>query len=184
LYPNQTSDTQRFFPVVGNHDVDRLGSRAGYIDYFISDPAITPGRLPVGYSDIGQERVYYDFVVDNIHFFALDSAYEWDFVLSTSPQQLMYEQRIASSTADWNFPFFHHAVYSSGGEANADVMDWAAERSDVDAVFTGHDHIFDHIERDGTQYFVVGTGGQALYGLRPTPAGCVICHGRPSPRDV
>src|SRR5689334_7156765 len=83
-YANQRSATQRFFPAVGNHDVEgegcvpnnpepgefaalgglpptghQTGTIPGYLDYFHSDPVRPEGRLPLGTHTIAHS--YYDF---------------------------------------------------------------------------------------------------------------------------
>ena len=61
------------------------------------------------------------------------------------------------------------------------------EEFEVDAVFTGHDHIYERttVRRDfypnnrGVVYYVVGTGGAGLYDINPQPysANAVSSHG-------
>jgi hypothetical protein len=167
-YPNQTSQTARFFPVVGNHDVDDGGSRAGFLDYFFNDPAIPAGRIPTRVRQINDSVVYYDFTVDNVTFYMLDSEHEDAYRASRSQQEFLYDDRLESSRSPWNFTFFHHPAISSGYEDDFNRMEWAGRlRPNIDVVFSGHDHIFEHIHRTEADYFIVGTGGQRLYHIDP-----------------
>jgi hypothetical protein len=167
-YPNQTSSTQRFFPVLGNHDVDSSDSRAAFLDYFDHDPGRPRGRFAADFQIIRDDLVYYDFDVENIRFFMLDSEYEQSYFNTRSTQEYTFDDRLESSSSDWNFAFFHHASYSSGYESYVPRMEWVGtSEPNLDVAFAGHDHIFEHVHRPEADYFVVGNSGQGLYSLRP-----------------
>ena len=93
----------RFFPALGNHDMDGIsctGSSCSgaYLDYF---------TLP------GNER-YYDFVQGPVHFFMVNSdVREPDGNSATSLQANWLRQRLAASTARWKVVIVHHAPYTS-----------------------------------------------------------------------
>jgi hypothetical protein len=88
----------RFFPTLGNHDLDTAGGQA-YFDYF---------ELP------NNER-YYDFVHGPVHFFALNSdSREPDGVGMSSVQAQWLQAGLAASTSPWQIVYFHTAPYSTG----------------------------------------------------------------------
>ena len=155
-YPYQTSNLPRFFPTVGNHDVhfDDGDHRDGYLDYFHANPGGV-GRLPGGLhtTDVS----YYDVQLGDIHLFSLDSQAMVTNV-SVFEQLDWLFQTVTASDARWKFLFFHHPPYSSSQHGSHSAMQWPYGKLGFDAVFSGHDHVYERIERD-TNYFVVGTGG-------------------------
>lgn len=151
------SDTQRFFPTLGNHDW-RTPNAKPYLDYF---------TLP------GNER-YYTFTQGPVQFFAIDSDNkepDLDFVsgstsTASSPQGKWLKNALAASTAQWKIVYFHHAPYSSGNvHGSAPFMQWPFKEWGADAVFAGHVHNYERVVRDGVPYFVNGSGGRDLVGF-------------------
>ena len=154
-----------FFPVIGNHDY-HTSSGQPYLDAFY---------LPTANS--GSER-WYSFDHGNVHFIGLDSN-------NTSGTQTAWlRSDLAAARANdagWIFVTLHHPGYSSGhhGRSQWVYQNWCPifEEFEVDAVFQGHDHIYERttIRRDyypnnrGVVYFVVGTGGGGLYSVNPQP---------------
>lgn len=139
--------TNRFFPSIGNHDMDTsLGQP--YLDYF---------SLP------GNER-YYDFVQGPVHFFMINSdPREADGVSSTSVQAQWLESVMAASTAPWQVVIFHHAPYSSGFHGSSTFMRWPFAEWGADAVLTGHDHTYERLIVGSVPYFVNGLAGATHY---------------------
>ncbi len=136
----------RFFPSLGNHDVD-YGNIQAYYDYF---------TLP------GNER-YYDFVKGDIHFFALNSnPSEPDGVCFSSKQSRWLREKLSHSTERWKIVYFHHAPYSSGYHGSSVWMQWPFAELGVHAVFSGHEHSYERLEIDSLIYFVNGCGGALL----------------------
>ncbi len=140
-----TSTENRFFPTLGNHDWNDPDLQ-GHIDYF---------TLP------GNER-YYDFQQGPIHFFIVDSdPREPDGRSSGSIQAKWLETALSQSSSPWKLVFLHHPPYSSslkrGGddEMRLSFAEWGA-----DAVFAGHDHLYERINKEGIIYFVNGLGGR------------------------
>jgi hypothetical protein len=185
-YPTQTSPTQRFFPSVGNHDVANPivlpgppyytgganAVRTGYLDYFHFDPSDPAGRLPSG-----QHRPalsYYEFRRGPAHFFALDSEAAFFDLESADEQAFWLETRARASDAPWKFVYFHHPSYSSGQHGDQEHMQWAFADWGISAVFTGHDHTYERIERDGITYFVNGLGGQVRYDFLDVTLGSIV----------
>lgn len=136
----------RFFPSLGNHDWG-TDNAAPYIEYF---------SLP------GNES-YYDFRWGPVHFFAINSNQgEPDGTSSTSIQAQWLKGRLASSTAPFRFVYMHHPPYSSGGRrGSTPSMQWPYKEWGADAVFAGHDHIYERINFNGLLYFLSGLGGES-----------------------
>ena len=141
------ADKNRFFPVIGNHDMQSEYGQP-YYDYF---------TLP------GNER-YYDFVWGPVHFFALDSLdSEPDGVGASSVQADWLKQRLAESTSPWNLVYMHYPPYSSGLHGSIDWMRWPYGEWGADIVLAGHDHTYERLSEDGMTYFVNGMGGYDTY---------------------
>ncbi len=161
-YPELTSPVQRYFPAVGNHD-GNFGDFTGFLDYLHDNPAGDPagGRLPDGVHT--SEKNYYDFRAGPIHFFVVDSDCASTNVACEPEQMAWLESRLAASTADWKFVYFHHAPYVSGGYGGTGRMQWPFGEWGAGVVISGHNHLYERIHRGETIYFVNGTGGQGLY---------------------
>jgi len=99
-----------------------------------------------------------------VHFYALDSdSRETDGVGKFSQQAVWLQNQLAVSTSAWDIVYFHHAPYSSGLQGDVDWMQWPFAEWGVDVVFSGHDHTYERILRDGIVYFVNGLGGMSKY---------------------
>jgi len=152
IYPyigayGEGGDTNRFFPVIGNHDILWEKARP-YLDYF---------SLP------GNER-YYDFTWGPVHFFALDNeSNEADGVGSGSIQAQWLQERLAASTSPWKVVTMHYPAFSSGYEGSTDWAQWPYAAWGADAVLAGHDHTYERLVVDGIPYIVNGLGGGAIY---------------------
>ena len=83
-------------------------------------------------------------------------------------QQDWLEAQMTASTTPWQVVYMHHSPYSSG-ESHGSISDmqWDYAAWGADAVLSGHDHIYERIERDGIVYFVTGLGGRSLHDLDP-----------------
>jgi hypothetical protein len=146
------SRTTRFWPSPGNHDWD-IADLAPYTDYF---------TLPAN------ER-YYDVNLGLVHLFALDSdPREPDGTAVDSVQARWLQSRLASSRSCFNIVYFHHPAYSSGPHGSSFEMRWPFEEWGADAVFAGHDHVYERFEVGQIPYFTVGLGGAAPYAFVAT----------------
>lgn len=149
------SPTNRFWPSLGNHDWHTISCNGGscsgaYFDYF---------TLP------NNER-YYEVDFGLVHLFAIDSdSNEPDGWNENSVQAGWLQDRLATSTSCYNMVYFHHAPYSSGRHGSSTTMQWPFSSWGADAVFSGHDHLYERLDVDGTPYFVNGAGGAGLYGF-------------------
>ncbi|MEO6950532.1 MAG: metallophosphoesterase [Polyangia bacterium] len=142
------SPSNRFWPSIGNHDWNSKpgGSVQPYLDYF---PAL-PGN-----------RRYYDFVVGNVHFFALDSdKHEPDGITFDSVQGQWLHTALAAATECYKVVYFHHPPYSSGKtDYTVTQMRWPFREWGADLVLSGHQHQYERMEVDGITYVVAGLGG-------------------------
>ncbi len=159
------SDTNRFFPSLGNHDwIDRSGEPplpTAYLDYF---------TLP------GNER-YYDFQRGPVQFFVLDSS-EWepDGFTSTSAQAEWLHSKMLASQAEWKIVYFHTPPFSGGPvRSSTPEMDWPFADWGADLVLSGHTHNYQRIQRYGINYIVNGAGGFGLYG-EPDPIDGTVAY--------
>ena len=138
--------TNRFFPVLGNHDWDSPGA-VPYLDYF---------TLP------GNER-YYDVPLGPVHLFMLDSDPREPDGHKGDPQADWLRANLAASTASWKIVVMHHPPFSSGPHGSSPRMQWRFEPWGAHAVLSGHDHLYERVTKDQFPYFVNGLGGQSRY---------------------
>jgi predicted phosphodiesterase len=114
--------------------------------------------------------LYYAFKKGNVRFFVLNSNY-------MDPAQLAWlenELRTAGD-ADWKICYFHHPLYSSGKTHGSStdlrqVLEPLFIKYHVDAVFAGHDHVYERVKpQNGIFYFTEGSSGELRAGdLRQT----------------
>lgn len=144
----QGATTNNFYPALGNHDW-RTDRAQPYLDYF---------TLP------GNER-YYDVVRGPVHLFILSShRLEPDGRDADSIQAQWLQPRVTASTAAFQLVFAHHPPYSSVSGDETPSMRWPFAEWGVDAVFSGHAHAYERIERGGLPYINNGLGGaSSLY---------------------
>jgi 3',5'-cyclic AMP phosphodiesterase CpdA len=139
----------KFHAVLGNHDV-----RDGRQD-----------QCQYSLFNMGGRNYYTLKKGDGLaEFFMLDST---DF---DSGQISWLESELRASAARWKIAVFHHPLYSSGkthGSATGlrRVLEPLFSRYGVQAVFSGHDHIYERTKpQQGVQYFVTGAGGKVRRG--------------------
>lgn len=152
-----TSQTNAFFPVLGNHDYSDGGGLNEYLNYFT-----LPGAGIASSNTSGNER-YYDFVIGPVHFFAVDSQGALNSASDRNAQQTWLQAQLAASTAEWQIVLLHHAPYSSGQHGSTTAMQWPFASWGADAVIAGHDHTYERLDIGGIPYFVNGLGGKSLY---------------------
>jgi hypothetical protein len=155
--------SNRFFPVIGNHDCCVLS-----VDLSRYDPYLAYFTLP------GNER-YYNYRYGPVEIFAVNSnANEPDGITNNFGQGVWLQTQLAASTAPWRLVYFHHSPFSSGslhGTATGQgyYMQWPFKQWGATAVLTGHDHIYERIYRDGLTYFVDGIGGDRIDAFSSIP---------------
>jgi 3',5'-cyclic AMP phosphodiesterase CpdA len=111
------------------------------------------------------ESNYYTFKKGNVRFFVLDSNY-------MDEKQLAWLERELhdAGNGDWKICFFHHPLYSSGKAHGSSVelrrlIEPLFVKYGVDAVFSGHDHVYERVKPEkGIYYFVEGSSGQLRRG--------------------
>src|SRR5262245_24683920 len=157
IYPyqgiyGQGAISNRFFPVLGNHDAPNLPV---YLAYF---------ALP------GNER-YYNYRQGPVEIFALNSESDPDGVRSDSVQAHWLQSQLAASTAPWKLVYFHQPPYSSGATyGSVTYMQWPFAPWGATAVLSGHEHLYERVLTNGIAYFVNGLGGgQGIYPFAPEP---------------
>jgi hypothetical protein len=178
IYPylgsyDSTATENKFWPVLGNHDLD-TDAGGPYTEYF---PAPISQR-------------FYDVVIGNVHVFAINSGINTAGTLvetagntSTSIQAEYIRDKIIRSTAKWKLVILHHSPYTNGSTYTPGLsqLRWPFESWGVDAVLSGHSHVYERIEKSGFPYYVVGTGGRALDTFIASPvdqkSGSVAAHG-------
>jgi hypothetical protein len=157
IHPYQGSygegaETNRFFPILGNHDWDAPGATP-HFDYF---------TLP------GNER-YYHVVREPVAIYALNSMPgEPDGIDQESAQAAWLQQEMAASDTCWNLVFFHHTAYTSGHRGSSEWMRWPYPEWGADATFSGHNHVYERVMRDGFPYITTGLGGAPRYAFADT----------------
>ena len=143
------SDRVNFYAVLGNHDVEQ--GRQDQNQY----PLFNMGG-----------RNYYSIKQGGglVELFMLDST---DFA---SPQAAWLEQALSASVSRWKIAVLHHPLYSSGDKHGSDLrlrkrLEPIFTKYKVNAVFSGHDHIYERTKpQQGIQYFVTGAGGKTRRG--------------------
>lgn len=108
---------------------------------------------------------YYTFRKGNVRFFALDSNHMDANQISWLEQQLQ-----DAGNNDWKICFFHHPLYSTGKTHGSSVelrslLEPILIKYAVNAVFAGHDHVYERIHpQEGIYYFTEGSSGELRAG--------------------
>lgn len=152
-----------YYPSVGNHDRQGRARTADNFRKYFSLPADSPSP----------ER-YYAFTYSNTRVLVLDSnAYSFALTDQTAWIERELAQAVADPQRKHTFVVMHHPPFSCsahGGQPELREM-WTPlfEKYDVDAVFSGHDHVYERSELNGVRYFVTGGAGAPLYPRDPRP---------------
>jgi len=132
----------KFYASLGNHD----------------DPSDESLYKPF---NMNGER-YYAFRKGPVAFFALDSNY-------LDPKQLDWlDQNLKSSQGTWKICFFHHPLYNDGRHHGPDLdlrtqLVPLFQRYGVNAVFSGHEHVYQRMKPENNiYYFVLGNSGKLM----------------------
>jgi len=146
----------RFYPAFGNHDLAE-GHDAEQLEFFDM-----PGP-------------YYDFVIGNVHFLAIDTT-RFDKL-----QAQWLDKKLAQSKSTWNIVYGHHPVYSSGAHGNTQLMinllKPVLEKHRVNMYLAGHDHDYERFNPiRGVVYIVSGGGGASLRKFKKIKPGSVVRH--------
>ncbi len=111
--------------------------------------------------NMGGER-YYAFRKNEVAFFALDSNY-------MDPKQIDWlDQNLKSSQGKWKICFFHHPLFNDGRHHGPDLdlrnrLMPIFEHDGVNAVFSGHEHVYQRMKPEHNIYFfVLGSSGKLM----------------------
>ena len=163
------------YPAVGNHDTgetEASDDRQQLIDNFFLNERFT-GEESAGRSSIGPGLMYRFNYGADVEFVCVD----------TSRNSLLFGDRFfehqnhasfldasfpaAEETTGrpWRIPFTHHPPFCAGPQhSNSTSMIRHLlpmfMRSGVKAVFSGHEHNFQHSRFEGIDYFISGAGGK------------------------
>src|SRR5476649_141353 len=139
----------KFYATLGNHDRD-----------------LEIHFKPFNMNDVDR----YSFDQGNARFAVLNSNHP------TDPLQITWlDSAYADAGTKWRIVFMHHPLYSSGQHASEsrEVIRPALEpvflRNHVNAVFSGHEHLYERVmPQHDIKYFVSGGGGRYLYTYKPS----------------
>ena len=108
---------------------------------------------------------YYSFKKGNVRFIVLDSNY------MDSKQLAWLEKQLQDAgDKDWKICYFHHPLYSSGKTHGSSIelrtlIEPMFIKYGVDAVFSGHDHVYERVQpQKGIYYFTEGSSGELRNG--------------------
>ena len=143
------------FACVGNHELLETAGE-NYLRYFgPSQPS----------------RLYSSFRWGDARFFLLNGSDT--FTDGAEADWLKQELSRADSEAglSWRFVVIHHGPWSAGPHGNnARLLTGNAEalfaQHKIDAIFSGHDHIYERGSKNGMRYVVSGGGGAPLYPIK------------------
>ncbi|KAF8066393.1 hypothetical protein HT031_002717 [Scenedesmus sp. PABB004] len=172
--PGAPGGVNRFWPILGNHDWgntcgDQKSGCAAGVNCFGGDTAGYAAYMPI------QGKRYYSQLLGAdglLEIFALDSdCNEPDGTGADSAQATWLRGALAASKAAWKFVLLHHAPFSSSsGHGSINRVQWPYAEWGADAVFSGHDHLYERVlQGGGFPYFVNGAGGRGLNAFLPNP---------------
>lgn len=149
-------------PALGNHEYENTGAQ-GYFDYFQNVAGDQGGG-------------YYSFDLGKWHLVSLNSnCWAVGGCGSNSKQYLWLQQDLEKNSTQCSLVYYHHPLFSSGQHGpNQDMRQiWELmDKSGVDVVLSGHDHLYERFstqdsqgrfDPNGIKQFTVGTGGRNLY---------------------
>ena len=136
---------------------------------------------PNGWNETTTNEVgcYYSFNYSNVHFAVLDNLENDSRVLSQ--EQLNWlDEDLARNKDNWKFLTFHLSMYSTSDHGPDPKMQEQLEplmyKHKVNALFFGHDHIYEsyHVNSTSTEYpgtyaFLCAGGGGSLKPVTSTP---------------
>lgn len=142
-YKQLLDEKVKFYACIGNHD----------------DPDIERNYKPF---DMGGNR-YYTFTKGDVQFFVLDSNY------MDPPQISWLEDKLKNSTAKWKIAYFHHPLFTAARFHGPDIdlrqqLMPLFTKYGVNAVWYGHEHVYEHIKpQSGIYFFLEGSSGELRF---------------------
>jgi len=151
------------FPAVGNHDYGNA----------VKSAKIGEARFRDGYAAVFRRPKYYSFDAGPAHFVSLDTNEAAPIAAAEpigfdSAQRRWLEKDLAASKARWKIVFMHVPLFSTYAEHGDNALLRASlqnifEKNLVDAVFAGHDHLYQRSKRmHKVVYVTAGTGGGTI----------------------
>ena len=149
-----------FFPALGNHEKN--------------------ARQYYEFLDV--QAPYYSFNWGNAHFCIINTDVP-NAAAGALAQERFWKEQVAwldqdlekSQKADFRFVAGHHPPFTAVSNRQGDNAHVAAlipmlEKRRVTAMFNGHDHNYQHFEKNGILYITTGGGGAPLYDVDMPPA--------------
>jgi acid phosphatase type 7 len=176
---SRAEDWQRFFQIerevlakrplfacIGNHELYRNGG-VEYAQYFGDLNAM--GKAPIFFNAT--------FRWGGARFFMLNSM--TSFALGTKDRTWLdaeLEKANAESGLEFRFIVMHHGLYSSGPHGNNkrlidEGLPELFRKQHVDALFAGHDHLYERGVESSLRYVVTGGGGAPSYDIKKLRSG-------------
>ena len=159
-------------PSIGNHDTretEEHDDRGQVMDNLYMRERFT-GEEAAGRASISPGLFYKFRASADVEFVCIDTSKEHFFRrgrLFDYPKHRAFLTRAFPPGGDgvrWRIPFGHHPPFCAGPmHRNTDGMDEVIalfEASGVRACFSGHEHNFQHSQRNGIDYFVSGAGSK------------------------
>jgi 3',5'-cyclic AMP phosphodiesterase CpdA len=145
----------KFYAALGNHDQD-IGEEWKYPLFNMQ------GRRYLTFEEKGGPLP--GFASTSVRFFVVNTN-------SLDSDQLDWLDRsLAGSKADWKIVYMHHPVYTTGRYGLTSIVRRRALepiliRNRVDAVFAGHEHVYERlVPQGGVMYFISGAAGAVRMG--------------------
>ncbi len=167
-----------FYPSLGNHEYTDLNSgqqqanMTAYLNYFFVN------AQPEGVSLQAGGR-YYTYTRGPVQVFVIDSGSTDTGSLtsagSVTPSVTYQAEKdwltaqAAASTAPWKIVTFHHSPYSDGQRhGSLSFMQWDFKGMGINAVLSGHNHVYEHLKVNGLDYVLSGLGGESVDSFKNT----------------
>jgi hypothetical protein len=160
------------YPSIGNHDADETEAcddRTQVEDNFYLRERLA-GEDAAGRASFGPGLFYRFRYGSDIEFVCLDTSKEAFFTrdrLFALPKHWEFLDASLPAEPDgvrWRVPFAHHPPFSAGPRHhNTRSMEKLLplfQRAGVKAMFSGHEHNFQHSHHEGIDYFVTGGAGR------------------------
>jgi tartrate-resistant acid phosphatase type 5 len=160
------------YPSIGNHDADEseaCDDRTQVEDNFYLRERLA-GEDAAGRASFGPGLFYRFRYGSDIEFVCLDTSKEAFFTrdrLFALPKHWEFLDASLPGAPDgvrWRVPFAHHPPFSAGPRHhNTRSMEKLLplfQRAGVKAMFSGHEHNFQHSHHEGIDYFVTGGAGR------------------------
>ena len=166
-----------FYPSVGNHDsaeTEDRDDRAQVLDNFFLRERMATDEAS-GKASLEPGLFYRVRFGNDLELICLDTSKEHFFsrgrLIHHPEHQAFVEESLQIADSDairWRIPFCHHPPYSAGPRHhNTEDMHPLMARfreARVRAMFTGHEHNFQHAQANGIDYFVTGAAGKLRRG--------------------